>query len=759
MRSVFVKKAAITTILFMLICASPSVSLAASPAAEPVDYRALAAMLENEHARNVLIEELRGLENKPVTQELTNTEVVSADAIAAQAPSGQSANEVSFARRLAATSQSIASGLNDQLGVLVAAAQSLFSSNEETIVVGSQADRDKMLRAAGQLAGVIIVTFMLFIVFRAIAARPFQGLSLWVSRGSEKFTMVRTIVAVVIAGLVDVLAVVLAYAGGGAVSNYLAEDNATAATRLALFLNAFMIVELVKVVLRMLFAKRYASLRLVPVTADQAAYCNRFFAGIAGFVGYGVLVLVPILNFNISPNLGSGVSSLIVFTAALYATVVILKNRRRIADRLNCRAEVSSGALAIIFRVLAKLWHLLAIAYAATVFVVSVLHPETALPFVAIATLKTLLLVGGGLLFSVVLGQLIGKEISFSEGLNTRMPRLQARVNTYVPKSLKLARSLILIAVGVFTLDVWAVYDLGAWYNSDMGARAVSALVDIIIIMFAAALVWVVLASVIEHRLTPKDNTLPADAARAETLLGLFNTTLAIAIIVVTVMIVLSEIGVDIAPLIASAGVLGLAIGFGAQKLVQDVITGVFIQLENAMNTGDFISVGGNSGTVERVGIRSVAMRDLYGTYHIVPFSSVDAVSNYTKEFGNHVGEYGIAYRESIDEAIIQLEAAFEELKQGKFKDDVLAPLNVDGVVALADSSVNIRVVIKTTPGNQWAVGRAYNRLVKMYFDKAGIEIPFPHTTLYFGEDKDGSAPAGNIRLAGDAKVVDTQGG
>ena len=191
------------------------------------------------------------------------------------------------------------------------------------------------------------------------------------------------------------------------------------------------------------------------------------------------------------------------------------------------------------------------------------MHPETALPFVAIATFKTLLLVGGGLLFSVVLGQLIGKEISISEGLNTRMPRLQARVNTYVPKSLKLARSLILIAVGVFTLDAWAVYDLGAWYNSDMGARAVSALIDIIIIMFAAALVWVVLASVIEHRLTPKDNTLPADAARAETLLGLFNTTLAIAIIVVTVMIVLSEIGVDIAPLIASAGVLGLAIGFG----------------------------------------------------------------------------------------------------------------------------------------------------------------------------------------------------
>jgi len=158
------------------------------------------------------------------------------------------------------------------------------------------------------------------------------------------------------------------------------------------------------------------------------------------------------------------------------------------------------------------------------------------------------------------------------------------------------------------------------------------------------------------------------------------------------------------------------------------------------------------------VGIRSVALRDLYGTYHIVPFSSVDAVSNFTREFGNHVGEYGIAYRESIDDAIVQLEAAFEELKEGDHKDNILAPMTVAGVTALADSSVNIRVVIKTTPGNQWAVGRAFNRLVKIYFDKAGIEIPFPHTTLYFGEDRDGKAPAGNIRLTDD-RVVSTQGG
>jgi small conductance mechanosensitive channel len=118
------------------------------------------------------------------------------------------------------------------------------------------------------------------------------------------------------------------------------------------------------------------------------------------------------------------------------------------------------------------------------------------------------------------------------------------------------------------------------------------------------------------------------------------------------------------------------------------------------------------------------------------------------REFGNHVGEYGIAYRESIDDAIEQLQLAFEDLQASEeHVHKLLAPLTVAGVVALADSSVNIRVVIKTTPGDQWGVGRAYNRLVKLRFDEAGIEIPFPHTTLYFGEDKAGQAPAANVQV------------
>lgn len=738
--------ALIAMIMLGFALISPSTMAAAETAADDrgaADYQGLADLLEDPHSRQVVIEELRALASP--AQGATEA-APGAEEIAAQAPSDQQPEEVSLARRMAVLTQMLAREALGQVQELEAVWRSLMSS-EQKVVATPGMSGNQWLGALTQLGALILGTFLVFALLRRLAAGSFSGLSHWVERGSTKLAMVRTVVAVIAAAIVDGLAVVLAYSAGGVIAALLAAEDSVTATRLALFLNAFLLIELVKVALRMLFASRYASLRLVPINAAQAGYCNRLFAALVGFVGYGVLLLVPILNFNVSPAVGALVSALILVMAVVYAGAVTLKYRRSIADKLRALADRTGDPGALLLRMLARCWHVLVLFYLAVVLVISISHPETALPWVAVASAKTLAYSGLGLLLSVVLGQVIGKEIGLSDRLNQRLPRLQPRINRYVPTSLRVARGLILIVVAALVLDAWAVFDLSAWYGSDVGARTLSSTIDIALILVTATLVWVLLASLIEHRLTPADGAEPAAAARAETLRGLFTTTLAIVILIMTVMIVLSEIGVDIAPLIAGAGVLGLAVGFGAQKLVQDVITGIFIQLENAMNTGDFVSAGGNSGTVERVGIRSVALRDLYGTYHIVPFSSVGAVSNYTREFGNHVGEYGIAYRENIDEAITALHAAFDELKEGDMGREILAPLNVAGVVALADSSVNIRAVIKTTPGNQWAVGRAYNRLVKIHFDRAGIEIPFPHTTLYFGENKDGSAPAANLRL------------
>jgi small conductance mechanosensitive channel len=211
-------------------------------------------------------------------------------------------------------------------------------------------------------------------------------------------------------------------------------------------------------------------------------------------------------------------------------------------------------------------------------------------------------------------------------------------------------------------------------------------------------------------------------------------------------MIALSELGLNIGPLIASAGVLGLAIGFGAQKLVQDVITGVFIQLENAMNVGDVVTVGGITGVVEKLTIRSVALRDLQGTVHVIPFSSVDMVSNFMKGFSFHVADLGIAYREDVADGKAAMEAAFDELAADpELGSDVIGPMEWFGVNELGDSAVVLRARIRTRPGKQWGVGRAFNELVKRHCDARGVEIPFPHLTVWFGEGKDGTAPPAHI--------------
>ena len=165
--------------------------------------------------------------------------------------------------------------------------------------------------------------------------------------------------------------------------------------------------------------------------------------------------------------------------------------------------------------------------------------------------------------------------------------------------------------------------------------------------------------------------------------------------------------------------------------------------------------MAGTTGVVEKLTVRSVALRDLSGVYHLIPFSSVDSVSNFMKGFGYHLAEIGVAYREDIDEVKRAMQEAFEELQSGDHGPSILEPLEMHGVTQFGDSAVVVRARIKCRGGDQWAVGRAYNEIVKRRFDAAGIEIPFPHLTLYMGENKDGSAPPLHLRQEEVAKLVE----
>jgi len=223
--------------------------------------------------------------------------------------------------------------------------------------------------------------------------------------------------------------------------------------------------------------------------------------------------------------------------------------------------------------------------------------------------------------------------------------------------------------------------------------------------------------------------------ARERTLLTLFRNVLAIVICTITIMIILSQIGLNIAPLLAGAGALGLAISFGAQTLVKDVITGVFIQFENGMNTGEYVTAMGITGTVEQMTIRSIGLRDIYGVYHIVPYSSITTLSNYEREFGVYRAAYTVSRDEDIDHVNSILAEAVQALWQDeKIRGSLLGEPTYQGVVALADQSFTVRVLIRTKALQQWDVQYALDRLVKIHFEKAGISMPTQAMKLY-GED------------------------
>ncbi|HSA61515.1 MAG TPA: mechanosensitive ion channel family protein [Nitrospiraceae bacterium] len=233
----------------------------------------------------------------------------------------------------------------------------------------------------------------------------------------------------------------------------------------------------------------------------------------------------------------------------------------------------------------------------------------------------------------------------------------------------------------------------------------------------------------------------PAQVKRADTLTHVVRDVARIFVLVVGSMMILSEIGIDLKPLLAAAGLGGLAVGFGAQSLVKDFISGFFILLENSVRVGDVVEVAGVSGLVEEVKLRAITLRDLAGNVHVVPNGIVDRVKNMTKLYSYYVFDVGVAYREDVDEVMAVLKEIGANLQTDSlFAPDILEPLEMLGVDRFDESAVIIKCRIKTKPMQQWRVGREMNRRIKKTFDARGIEIPFPHRTIYYGEPTKGSA-------------------
>lgn len=259
-----------------------------------------------------------------------------------------------------------------------------------------------------------------------------------------------------------------------------------------------------------------------------------------------------------------------------------------------------------------------------------------------------------------------------------------------------------------------------------------------LIVLLAYAVTRIVGAVVarLEDDLSREDGPAGVERAkRAKTVGNLIRNVVNVAVVGVALLMVLQEFHINIMPVLTGAGIAGLAVGFGAQTLVRDVISGFFLILEDQVRVGDVANINGTGGLVEAIKLRTIVLRDLSGTVHIFPNGAIEKMSNLTKDFSFYVIDLGVAYKEDTD-AVVQVmkDVAGEMRAEPPYGANMLEPLEVLGVDAFEDSQVTIKARLKTLPLKQWEVGREYRRRIKKAFDARGIEIPFPHMSVYFGE-------------------------
>jgi len=297
-------------------------------------------------------------------------------------------------------------------------------------------------------------------------------------------------------------------------------------------------------------------------------------------------------------------------------------------------------------------------------------------------------------------------------------------------------QSISSLAAVLVVADIWG-FNLLAWTATPVGAQILAGLLRLVLLLIAAVAAFELVGLAIGRAMggfaLRADE--PRRRAQLATLAPLLRGITQTAIVIVAVLMALSELGVKIGPLLAGAGVVGVALGFGAQTLVKDFLTGIFLIVEDIVSVGDIVRIGDSGGLVEQMTLRTIRLRDFDGTVHVFPYSEAQVLHNLTKSFSYYVFDLQVSYGSDLDAALAIMKRVGARLKSDPgFADKILEPIEVVGVDNLADSGVVLKARIKTLPLQQWTVGREYNRRIKLAFDEAGVEIPFPHLKVVMPE-------------------------
>ena len=486
-------------------------------------------------------------------------------------------------------------------------------------------------------------------------------------------------------------------------------------------------------VARMMFSPRVPRLRLLHVSDSAALYAMRWVRRIAVVSVFGYAFAEVALLLGLSDAAHDALLKAIGLVDHIFLAIIVLQKRRVVRHWLRA-PHGATGFIAGWRNRLARVWHWIAIAFLSALWLMwAVEIPHGYGRMLRFFGATILVLMAARLAQIIVLGML-DRMLHLQPETTERYPGMEGRLARYHPVLLSVARALILLASAVALLQFWGLGALDWLLASTLGERMVSALVTLAVTGLLAFAAWEAANAAIERHLAKlaRESQL-ARSARLRTLLPLLRSTLLITILVVTGMMVLSEIGVNIGPLLAGAGIVGVAIGFGSQKLVQDLITGIFLLLENAMQVGDYVTVSGLSGTVENLSIRTIRLRAGDGSVHIIPFSSVTSVTNVNRGLGNASVSVAVAYSEDTDRVSEVLKEIAAGMRQEPdFSAKMLSDLQLWGVDRVDGAAVTIAGQVVCTDSGRWSVQREFNRRMKQRFQELGIELYNPKREIAF---------------------------
>ncbi|RQU81159.1 mechanosensitive ion channel protein [Burkholderia cenocepacia] len=517
----------------------------------------------------------------------------------------------------------------------------------------------------------------------------------------------------------------------------LVEADTPIEAALEALIDTYVICRLVTIVSRLFFQPDARQLRLLHISDAWAAFAQRSIARIVIAVGACTAAVEIAANFGLTEAGHVALLKAVALVGHVMISVLILQCRRPVAARIRA-ASADRPTFTVVGNALADAWA------PVSVFIVMALWFVWALD---VHNGYRVLIALGGRSIAVMIAMRMVSIVVFGAlaRLFQRRDDDRTLVHLHAYRYYPLLRQIVSGAIGVVTvvllLQIWGVPIFRAFETGTIGHRLASALVTIAIAAIVALVVWEAANIAIERRLqrwTREGNLVRA--ARLRTLLPMLRSLLFVMIALVVVLTGLSELGVNVGPLLAGASIFGVALGFGSQKLVQDFITGIFLLMENAMQVGDWVTLAGVSGTVEYLSIRTVRLRAGDGSLYTIPFSSVTTVNNTNRGLGNAAVKVSIAYGEDVERAIATLKEIGAALRDDpKYHDGILSDFSYWGIDQVDGAALALAGQIQCTDSARWSVQREFNRRIAETFRERGIRIANPQRSVVAYAD--GSRP------------------